>query len=85
MRKTWLLATVLLSCRYLAPAQPSWSPARPYDPPTATATNPASAVANRCGLECGPGFHCDQKTALCVADTAPVTSSPADAGPAWLP
>lgn len=85
MRKTWLLATMSISCRYLAPAQPSWSPARPYEPPAGAATNPATTTANRCGIACAAGFHCDEKTAACVADAAPVTSSPADAGPAWLP
>ncbi|MBM4781492.1 MAG: hypothetical protein GQE15_27765 [Archangiaceae bacterium] len=85
MRKAWLLVMLSLSCRYLAPAQPSWSPARPYEPPAGAAANPVSTTANRCGLECNPGFHCDQKTAVCVADAAPAASTPADAGPAWLP
>lgn len=85
MRNVWLLAMVSLSCRYLAPAQPSWSPARPYEPPAGAATNPNNAVANRCGMECGAGFHCDAKTAACVADAVTGASSPADAGPAWLP
>lgn len=84
MRKTWLLVMLSLSCRYLAPAQPSWSPARPYEPPTGAATNPDTTTANRCGMQCAIGFHCDQKTAVCVADAVPA-SSPPDAGPAWLP
>lgn len=85
MRKTWLVALLSLSCRYLAPAQPSWSPARPYEPPAPAATNPTRAVGNRCGIECSAGFHCDQQTALCVADAVPAASTPTDAGPAWLP
>ncbi|MBE2249560.1 MAG: hypothetical protein IAE78_08415 [Myxococcus sp.] len=79
MRRAWL-TLLLTGCRYLAPAQPTLNPARPLPNPS---ERQVPLTANRCGVACAPGFHCDQPTATCVADEAAPTSS--DAGVPWLP
>lgn len=83
MRRLALLPLLVLACRYVGPAQQTWTPARPY--PTTGAKDPGQAplVANRCGIECGVGFHCDEKSATCAADEQRPAAR--DAGPAWLP
>ena len=84
MRRLALVPLLVIGCRYLAPAQQTWTPARPYA--SAGAKDPAEAPlkANRCGVECSVGFSCDEKTARCVADV--VTPAAAkDAGAPWLP
>ena len=83
MRQLALLSLLVMSCRYMAPAQQSWTPARPYTSTGAKDPGEAPLKANRCGVECGVGFHCDEKTARCVADA--VSTSSRDAGAPWLP
>lgn len=86
MRVAVLLLISIAGCRYLAAPQPSVTPERPallssggsVDP----TRQPAGLPNNRCGIECGAGRHCDEKTATCVADAV----TPArDGGAPWLP
>lgn len=89
MRRVLFVALIgLAGCRYLTAATPSVSPERPgllasggdsSDP----SRQPASLASNRCGVDCGPGRHCDEKTASCVAD--PVRAGGDDGGVRWLP
>lgn len=79
MRRGLWFAVLLSGCRFLAPAQTPVTAARPYEP----GARPEVPAGNRCGVECGPGFTCDQATATCVA--VPVASGGRDAGAPWLP
>lgn len=85
MRRVLLLPLVLIACRYMAPAQNAWTPARPYaaGPGVTSTSGDAPLTANRCGIDCATGFHCDQKTASCLADEQKTVAR--DAGAPWLP
>lgn len=81
MRALWLAPLLALSCRYLAPAQTPVSAARPFEP--SSTERPAAPVGNRCGVACGAGFRCDERSAACVPEGG--RPDPRDGGPAWLP
>jgi hypothetical protein len=80
MRALWLAPLLALSCRYLAPAQTPVSAARPSEPPLPERPTP---IGNRCGVVCGAGFHCDERSAACVPEAG--RPDMRDGGPAWLP
>lgn len=72
----------LAGCRYLAPVSPQVSPERPALLSGGNASDPTRQTqlpGRRCVVECGPGQHCDEPSAQCVAD------KPLDAGVRWLP
>lgn len=84
-RSLLFLLLSLCGCRYLGPVAPQVSPERPAllsggnsSDPTRQSANPGRA----CVVDCGPGHHCDEKSAQCVADDLPSSS---DAGLRWLP
>jgi hypothetical protein len=89
MRRVLFVALISFAgCRYLTAATPSVSPERPGilasgNNPADPSRQPSSLASNRCGLDCGPGRHCDEKTASCVAD--PVRAGAGDGGVSWLP
>lgn len=81
-----VLVLSVSGCRYLAPASPPVSADRPLV--TAPGSAPESSrtsitPANRCGVACGVGFHCDLATASCAPDIPGGPTS--DGGPAWMP
>lgn len=82
MRRAIALGLLVTACRNLAPSTsiPITRPPQPGVPPLNTRE---SLPGNRCGIECGVGFHCDQGSASCVADRFERPTR--DAGPAWLP
>lgn len=85
MSARWAMAGLLLltlGCRNLGPATMPVSPGKPQAP-GAPLDLREPQYANRCGIDCGAGFHCDSASATCVAD--PVVTQTRDAGPAWLP
>ena len=83
MRRLALVPVLALGCRYLAPAQQPVTPARPDTAASGVPTD-APLTANRCGIDCAIGFHCDEKAASCIAD-AVTSPTGRDAGAPWLP
>ncbi|MDP3235277.1 MAG: hypothetical protein Q8S33_33610 [Myxococcales bacterium] len=86
MRRVVLMPLLMVGCRFMAPAQNTWTPARPYTSGSGVTTNQGDAPieANRCGIDCTTGFHCDEQSARCVADAVP-RADRRDAGAPWLP
>lgn len=86
MRRLVLMPLLMVACRYMGPAQNTWTPARPYTAGAGVTTNQGDAPleANRCGIDCATGFHCDEKSARCVADVV-TPADGRDAGAPWLP
>lgn len=83
-QRSFILLLALTSCRYLAPLTPEVTPERPSLLSSGSSSDPTrqSALPGRpCVVDCGPGQHCDERSAQCVADA--VTKS--DAGVRWLP
>jgi hypothetical protein len=82
----WLLfAMVLSGCRYLGPVAPQVTPERPSllsGGSPADPTRQPPLPARRCVVDCGPGHHCNEKTAECEADP---DHQPRDGGVLWLP
>lgn len=82
-QRTLFLLLSLAGCRYLGPVSPQITPERPAllgnasDP-----TRQAQLPGRPCVVECGPGHHCDEQSAQCVADAV---SNSGDAGVKWLP
>ncbi len=85
--RTLLVSMVLLSgCRYLSAPTPAVSPERPAllsgGNPTDPSRQPNDLPERRCVIACGPGHHCNERTATCEPDTSPATR---DGCVPWMP